>query len=71
MKIMIRVQMAPDVPSRPTAAYGSTRPAETSAGSIRFGYVGKDGLPSSARALRPIVVAHSHGMANHDRPPMM
>ena len=60
---------APPVPIIATAAVGRTRPAETSAGSILFGYVGKTGLPSRASALRPIVVAARKGIANHARPP--
>lgn len=71
LKIMMRVQAAPDRPRRPMAAYGSTSPAVTSAGSIRLGYVGKEGDPSSARALRPIVVAHNQGIANQARPPII
>lgn len=71
MNIMMRVQMAPDFPNKPTAAYGSTKPADTSAGSMRFGYVGNAGFVSRARALRPMVVAHSQGIANQDKPPMI
>jgi hypothetical protein len=66
-----RVQTAPPEPRRATAAYGRTRPAETSVSDIRKGYVGNAGFPSRARAERPIVVAQSQGMANHDRPPKM
>jgi len=69
MKISSSVAAAPPEPSKATAASGSTRPAVTSAGSIREGYVGKTGLLSNARADKPMVVAHRNGMANHDRPP--
>lgn len=68
---MRRVATAPPEPKRATAAYGRTRPAETSASGIRLGYVGNAGLPSSAIAESPIVVAVSQGMANQDRPPKM
>ncbi len=71
MKTMRRVQTAPPDPRRATAAYGSTRPAETSALDMRSGYVGKAGLPSRARPARPMVVAQSHGIANHEIPPII
>jgi hypothetical protein len=71
MKTIKRVQTAPPPPSSATAAYGKTRPAETSAADMRRGKVGKAGLPSRARAASPIVVAQSHGIANQEIPPIM
>lgn len=71
MKTMSRAHTAPPEPSRATAANGSTSPAETSASDIRSGKVGKDGVPSRANPAKPMVVAQSQGMANHDNPPMM
>lgn len=71
MKTIKSVHTAPPGPSKATAAYGSTRPADTSASGMRSGYVGKAGLLSRARPARPIVVAQSQGMANHEIPPMM
>lgn len=71
MKTMSKTATAPPCPRSATAAYGTTSPAETSASSIRWGNVGNAGLPSKARAARPIVVAMSHGMANQEIPPMM
>lgn len=37
MKTINRVATAPPLPSNATAAYGTTRPADTSAGAMRFG----------------------------------
>jgi hypothetical protein len=71
MKTIKRVATAPPFPSNATAAYGSTRPAETSSAGILLGKVGKAGFVSRARAARPMVVAQSHGIANQLRPPMM
>lgn len=71
MKTISRVQTAPPWPSRAIAAFGRTSPALTWASDIRFGYVGKTGLASRAKALNPIVVAQSQGMANQLRPPSM
>jgi hypothetical protein len=69
IKTINKVQTAPPEPRRATAAYGRTRPAETSASGIRLGNVGNAGFPSRARAESPIVVAQSQGMANQDSPP--
>jgi len=69
MKINRSVHTAPPFPRRTTAALGSTKPALTSASGMRSGKEGNDGWPSSARQASPIVVAQSHGMANHERPP--
>ena len=71
IKTRSRVAAAPPDPSMATAALGRTRPAVTSAGSIRLGKVGKLGNDSSARQDSPIVVAVSQGMANQERPPIM
>jgi hypothetical protein len=71
IKTINSVHNAPPLPSRATAAFGNTSPAVTSASDILFGYVGKDGFPSRARALSPIVVAQSHGIANQLSPPII
>jgi hypothetical protein len=71
MKTIRSTATAPPPPRSATAAYGTTRPADTSAGSMRFGKVGNAGFPSSAKAARPQVVAMSQGMANQEIPPMM
>src|SRR5436305_2907383 len=47
-----RVATAPPGPRRVTAAYGNTRPAETSPSGILFGYVGKAGLFSRASVAK-------------------
>lgn len=70
IKISRKVAPAPPLPKRATAALGRTRPAVTSAAGMRLGYVGKIGLFSSASAARPMVVAHSHGIANQESPPI-
>ena len=70
MKMSSKEATAPPLPISATAASGRTRPADTSASAIRDGNDGKTGLVSRARALRPIVVAASQGMANQLRPPM-
>ena len=62
----IKHATAPPEPNIATAAFGSTRPAVTSASGIRLGYVGHTGFVSSASAARPIVVAQSHGIACGD-----
>lgn len=63
-KTMRRVATAPPLPRRATAASGRTRPADTSASSIRLGYDGNAGFVSRASAERPIVVAAKKGIAN-------
>lgn len=69
IKIKTNVQAAPPFPRSATAAFGSTNPASTSISDILAGKPGNAGLVSSAKQASPIVVAHSHGIANHERPP--
>jgi len=71
MKTIKSTATAPPLPRSATAAYGTTRPADTSAESMRFGNVGNAGLPSRANAARPQVVAMSQGMANQEIPPII
>ena len=63
-----KLAIAPPLPSNARAAYGNTRPAETSDSGILIGNVGNTELLSNATAANPIVVAQSQGIANQVRP---
>ena len=69
MNMIIKLAMPPVLPRRVIAVVGSVKPAATSSGSKRFGYVGKAGFVSRAIAPSPIVVPVRNGTANQANPP--